>query len=400
MHILLVTQYFCPENFKSNDVAFELVRRGHKVTVLTSLPNYPHGKVFNGYGIFRKRKEVIDGVTIYRTLVIPRGNGIGVMLALNYMSWSCFASVWAIFLALFNRYDAVLVHETSPILQGFPALIVKWIRRIPMYFWVLDLWPESLQAAGGITNKYIIGFFTWVTRLMYKNSNKILISSRGFRESILQKGPFGDKLVYFPNWAESSLNEAKDYLLPELPKGFVVMFAGNIGEAQDFEHTLETARILNERGESDIHLVLVGDGRKRVWVEKFIAEHQLQDAVHWVGRHPLESMGKFFERADVLFFALKDSMIFNLTCPAKLQAYMSSGKPVLAMINGEGAKIIEDADCGFSVPAGDSEALADIICKMASLDKGDLIAMGKRGKIYCERNFSFDKNMDKLIEIL
>ena len=399
MNILLVTQYFHPENFKSNDVAFEMARRGHKVTVLTGLPNYPQGQVYKGYGVFRRRKEVIDGVTVFRTLVVPRGNGRGAMLALNYFSWALIASVWAICIALFRKYDAVIVHQTSPITQGIPALVVKALRKTPIYFWVLDLWPESLQVAGGINNKYVLGAFEWVAKLCYRNSDKILISSNGFRQSICEKGDFGEKIVYFPNWAEDSLTAASDYVLPELPDGFKLMFAGNIGEAQDFEHTLEAAKILHDRGMKDIHFVLVGDGRKREWVEMFVSENGLQETVHWVGRHPLEAMGKFFEQADVLYFALKDSLIFNLTCPAKVQAYMSAGKPVLAMINGEGASIVEEAGCGMSVPAGDSEALADAIYKMAAMDKNELVAMGARGRYYCDKNFSFRDNMDKLIEM-
>ena len=155
-----------------------------------------------------------------------------------------------------------------------------------------------------------------------------------------------------------------------------------------------------ERGENDIHFVLVGDGRKRAWVEEYIAEHQLQDTVHWVGRHPLESMGKFFASADVLYFALKDCVIFNLTCPAKLQAYMSVGKPVLAMINGDGAEIVEEASCGLAVPAGDSEALADAICKMAAMSSSELKEMGMNGKKYCEENFTLEKNMKVLEQLM
>ena len=191
-----------------------------------------------------------------------------------------------------------------------------------------------------------------------------------------------------------------DYVLPELPDGFKVMFAGNIGEAQDFDHTMEAAKVLKERGENNIHFVLVGDGRKRAWVEEYIAEHQLQDTVHWVGRHPLESMGKFFASADVLYFALKDTVIFNLTCPAKLQAYMSVGKPVLAMINGDGAEIVEEAGCGLAVPAGASEALADAICKMAKMSSYELKEMGKKGKNYCKENFTLEKNMKLLYDLM
>ena len=399
--ILIVSPHFYPNDFKCNDVAFELAKQGHWVTVLTDIPNYPKGKFLDGYGYFKKRRETINGVEVIRTGVIPRGNGSGKMLALNYLSFLFTAFFRALWMGLFKRYDTIIVHQTSPVTVGIPAVIIKKMqRKTKLLFWVLDLWPESLQVAGGINNKYILGAFEWVAKSCYRNADKILISSNGFRESICEKGDFADKIVYFPNWAEDSLTAASDYMLPELPVGFKLMFAGNIGEAQDFDHTLEAAKILHDRGRKDIHFVLVGDGRKREWVEAFVKENQLQDTVHWVGRHPLEAMGQFFAQADVLYFALKDSLIFNLTCPAKVQAYMSAGRPVLAMINGEGAKIVEDAACGFSVPAGDSEALADAICKMAAMDKGELVAMGLRGKSYCEKKFSFEENMRKLAEML
>ena len=267
MNVLLVTQNFYPENFKSNDIAFDLVKKGHAVTVLTSIPNYPKGKFYDGYGIFKKRIEVFQGVKIYRTLVIPRGKAGALRLALNYFSWAVIASIWALFLGLFHKYDAIIVHEVSPITQGIPALIIKMLRRCPIYFWVLDLWPESLQAAGGINNKHILGFFSWIAKIMYKHSNKILISSRGFKTSIIAKGDFENKIVYFPNWAEDvfanppELSETQSILLNDLPDGFRVMFTGNIGEAQDFTHVMEAAKLLqNNKG---IKFILVGDGRRR-----------------------------------------------------------------------------------------------------------------------------------------
>lgn len=399
--ILIVSPHFYPNDFKCNDVAFELAKKGHEVTVLTDIPNYPQGKFLEGYGYFKKRRENINGVKVIRTGVIPRGNGSGKMLALNYLSFLFTAFFRALLMGLFKRYDTIIVHQLSPVTVGIPAVIIKKMqRKAKLLFWVLDLWPESLQVAGGINNKRILGAFEWVAKLCYRNADKILISSKGFQKSICEKGDFADKIVYFPNWAEDSLTGNADYVLPELPKGFKVMFAGNIGEAQDFDHTMEAFKNLHDRGRRDIHLVLVGDGRKREWVEEFVKDNKLQDTVHWVGRHPLEAMGKFFAQADVLYFALKDSLIFNLTCPAKVQAYMSAGKPVLAMINGEGAKIVEDAACGVAVQAGDSDALANAICKMAEMDNKELVEMGRRGKDYCENNFSFKENMRKLEEML
>ena len=398
MKILLVSPHFFPEDFKCNDMAFELARRGHDVTVLSDIPNYPKGKFFDGYGIFKRRCEMVNGVKVIRALVIPRGKGGAIRLALNYMSFAFFASIIAVYLALFKRYDAVLVHETSPITVGIPAVIVKKIQRIPLYFWVLDLWPESLTAAGGINNKYIIGIFTAITRWIYRNSAKILISSKGFRHSITQKGNFGDKIIYFPNWVDSALCQKSEFELPTLPEGFIVMFAGNIGEAQDFDNIMRAANIL--KGRTEIQFVIVGDGRKRQWVDEYILKNGLSSTVHCVGRYPLAAMPSFFERADAMLVTLKDEPIFNLTVPAKVQAYMSAGKPIIAMLNGEGAGLIEEVGCGHSVAAGDAEALADVILKLSQSDRNSLRQMGERGREYSQTHFDFQKCIDNLIDII
>ena len=399
--ILIISPHFYPENFKCNELAFELAKRGYDVTALSDIPNYPIGKFFSGYGFFKRRREVVNGVKIIRTTVIPRGKGGAIMLALNYLSFALTSSIRAFFMGLSNSYDIILVHQPSPVTVGLPAVILrKMQKKVKLLFWVLDLWPESLQVAGGITNKYILNFFEWFTKVCYRNSDKILVGSKGFAKSICEKGDFQLKIEYFPNWSDGNLREMSDYVLPDMPDGFKIMFAGNIGEAQDFEHTLETARILHEKGYLNIHFIFVGDGRKRLWVEEYVKKFDLTDTVHWAGRHPQESMGKFFAAADVLYFSLKDSLIFNLTCPAKLQAYMSAGKPVLAMINGEGASIVNDAECGLSVPAGDSGALADAIVAMSEMPVDVLSKMGFNGKEYCRRHFSFEENLAKLQRLM
>lgn len=289
-----------------------------------------------GTGHLKSSSEIVNGVKVKRACLFPRGDGGGLRLALNYFSWAFFASCKGFMMALFHKYDVILGHEPSPITQGIPAIIVKKILRIPFYFWVLDLWPESLVSAGGVKNKFVLNFFTRITKFVYSNSDRILISSRGFRNSILEKGDYAAKLVYFPNWAESVFIKNSGGQIPDLPDGFKVMFAGNVGEAQDFEHIMQAALKLKEF--KDIHFVIVGDGRKRVWVEEFVENNQLHDTVHLLGRFPLETMPAFFKQADVMLVTLKDELIFNVTVPAKLQAYMAAGKPILAMLNGEGLK--------------------------------------------------------------
>ncbi|CAA9203654.1 hypothetical protein FLA105534_04834 [Flavobacterium bizetiae] len=399
MKILLVTQYFFPENFKSNDIAFELAKKGHEVTVLTGLPNYPEGKIHHSYGLFKRRNEIINGVRVIRTLLIPRGKGGGVRLFLNYISWAFFASFRAFTLAFQKKFDVILVHEPSPITQGFPAIVVKKIQRIPVQFWVLDLWPESLTSAGGINNKIVLSFFTKIVQYIYNNSDKILISSNGFKESILTKGNYEEKLVYFPNWAEDSiLNGNSNFVIPELPNGFKILFAGNIGVAQDVDSIIKSALILKDK--LDIHFVFVGDGRSKKQLEDFVSENKLNNTVHFLGRFPIEAMKTFFTKSDVLLVSLKDELIFNLTVPAKLQAYLCTKKPVLGMLNGEGATIINEASCGFSVNAGDAEGLAKEIIRLYEMGKEERDLLGQNGFKYFEENFTMTKCINNLESIL
>ena len=296
MKVLLVTQYFYPENFKSNDIALELTKRGHEVTVLAGLPNYPQGEIYEGYGFFKKTKETYQGINIARAWLIPRGKGGGIRLFLNYFSWAFFASIKAFFLAFNNKFDAIIVHEPSPITQGFPAIVVKKIQKIPIYFWVLDLWPESLTAAGGIKNKYILKIFNNIVKYIYNNCDKILISSRGFKKSILEKGNYENKMIYFPNWAEDTISKGiSNYPIPPLPNGFKVIFAGNIGVAQDMDSIMKAALFLKDH--HYIQFVIIGDGRSKESLENFIKENELNNTVHLLGRFPIESMKTFFDAA-------------------------------------------------------------------------------------------------------
>lgn len=399
MKILIVTQYYYPENFKSNDLSFELQKRGHEVTVLTGLPNYPEGKIYEGYGIFKNRKQFYRGVKIIRSLLLPRGKGGGFRLFLNYFSFAIFASIRAFFGSLTKKYDAIIVHEPSPITQYYPAFLLNKLQRTPVYFWVMDLWPESLEIAGGIKNKYILNIFRSMVISFYSNSKKILITSKGFKKSILEKGDFSDKIVYFPNWAEDTISEGdKNYEIPKLPAGFKVMFAGNVGEAQDLENVMNAALMLKE--EKYIKWIIVGDGRKMPFVQNFIKIHNLKETVITVGRFPLEAMASFFDKADVMLVSLKNDPIFNLTVPAKVQAYMSAGKPIIAMLNGEGAENIQEADCGVAINAGDYKKFAEAIREFASFPKEKIQIFGENSRKYYLKNFRLEQSIDNLEQIL
>ena len=240
--ILFVCQYFYPETFRGNDIAFHLAEKGHDVHVVTGIPNYPKGKFFSGYGVFKKRHEVINGVRVTHLPIVPRGEDNKIMLMLNYFSYLIVGWIWMFFHALFYKYDMVFCQQLSPVTMSSPAVLYKKMRHVPLYTWVLDLWPESLTAAGGINNKVILGFFNWFVKSEYKNSDKILTSSRSFDQSILQYGDYRDKIIYYPQWSDGTANISDlTFSLPkELQKlsdenDFIIMFAGAVGEAHGME---------------------------------------------------------------------------------------------------------------------------------------------------------------------
>ena len=401
MRILLVTQYFYPENFKSNDIAFEMVKRGHKVDALVGIPNYPQGKYFKDYGIFKKRKENINGVKVYRSFQFSRGKGGGLRLMINYFSYVLSASLRVCFFFAFKKYDCIIVHEPSPIVQAYPALLLKKLKGIPVYLWVLDIWPDAVKSGGGVKNKKLLNVVNKMVIDIYKGCDKILISSRRFKDSILSKGDFESKIVYFPNWSNDMKVTSKktDNPIPHLPDGFKIMLAGNLGKSQNLEAVMET--ILKLRTIQNLKWIFVGDGTKKRWLDDFIEEKELNNIVYALGRYPADMMPDFFKKADALLLTLKSGFPhLKMVVPARLQSYMSAGKPILGMIDGGAADIILESNCGFTVPAGDSKELARIIKQKVLNDLESWSNMGKNGRKYYNKNFTKEICINNLEKIL
>lgn len=399
MKILFVCQYFYPEVFRGNDIALHWAEDGHEVHVVTGIPNYPDGVFHQGYGWFKKRHEVVNGARVTHLPIIPRGNN-KIMLMLNYFSYFIVGWVYMLFHALFHKYDRVFVQQLSPVMMSAPGVLYKRIRKTPLYTWVLDLWPESLTAAGGINNKYVLAFFKHYVKSEYKHSDKILISSRSFEKSILEYGDYKDKIVYYPQWSDASPNDNvnKNDTLPELPEGFKLMFAGAVGEAHGFECTMEAARLTKEQKE--IKWVIVGDGRKLEWVREYVKEHGLEETVYTLGRFPAEAMPWFFGQADVMLVTLSDDPLFKLYAPAKISSYMAAGKPIVAVLNGEGAEMIRDAGCGWTLAAGDAEGFAKLAIDLSRKDASELAAKGANAAKYYDEHFVKEKCLKKLDDLM
>lgn len=395
--ILFISQYFYPEVFRGNDIADHLVKKGYGVHVIAGTPNYPVGKFYRGYGWIKRRKEIVKGVHVTRLPIIPRGNN-KIMLMLNYFSFFIISSVYVVFHALFNKYDCVFVQQLSPIMMSTPGILYKKLRKVPLYTWVLDLWPESLTAAGGIKNKYVLSFFDFFVKLEYKHSDKILISSRSFTDSILKYGDYSGKVVYYPQWADGVDDVDNKTILPALPDGFKLLFAGAVGEAHGFECTMQAA--LLTKNYKDIKWIIVGDGRKLDWVKKFVKDNRLEDTVLSLGRYPSNTMPRFFEQADVMLVTLRDEPLFKLYAPAKISSYMASARPIIAVLNGEGGELIKEAECGWHIQAGDADSLARLVVELSRVEKSLLYQKGVNGKKYYEKFFTKEKCLNKLMHIM
>ena len=411
MNILFVCQYFYPEVFRGNDIAFHWAEQGHDVHVVCGVPNYPDGVFHKGYGLFKHRHEEIvhpttgsgagtfkGKVRVTRLPIIPRGNN-KIMLMLNYFSYLFVAWVYMLFHAMFHKYDRVFVQQLSPVMMSAPGVLYKRIRKVPLYTWVLDLWPESLTAAGGINNKYVLAYFRHYVKSEYKHSDKILISSRSFEKSILEYGDYKEKIVYYPQWSDGldgSLIAPEK--VPTIPVGFKLMFAGAVGEAHGFDCTMQAALLTKEH--KDIKWIIVGDGRKLEWVKQFVKDNGLEETVYTLGRFPSETMPWFFNQADVMLVTLSDDPLFALYAPAKISSYMASGKPIVAVLNGEGAEVIKDADCGWSLPAGDAEGFAKLAIELSQKDKAELEAKGANAAKYYNEHFVKEKCLKKLDDLM
>ena len=395
--ILIVTQYFWPEDFRINDLALGLRDRGHEVTVYTGKPNYPGGRFHPGYSFFGRAVENYHGVRVIRVPLMPRGSGGSLWLAINYLSFALFASLLAPFRCS-GSYDFILVYEPSPVTVGLPALVLKWLKGAPILFWVQDLWPETLSATGAVQSRWILGLVGQLVRFIYRRCELVLAQSEAFTPYLQEQGVAAEKIRYYPNSAEDLYRplavepEAAERRL--LPQGFRVMFAGNIGAAQDFENIIAAADRLKQ--EKDIHWIIVGDGRLLDWVGQEIERRGLRGTVHLLGRHPVQSMPRFFALADVMLVTLKSDPVFALTVPSKVQSYLACARPVLAALDGEGARVIRETGAGVAVKAGDATALAEAALKLYRTPAPEREAMGRRGADYFAQHFERSRLISRL----
>jgi glycosyltransferase involved in cell wall biosynthesis len=396
MRILVVSQYFWPENFRVNDLVAVWMSRGHGVTVLTGLPNYPDGRVFTGFRADPLRFAEYAGAPVIRVPMLPRGEG-GLQLALNYASFALSACLIGAWRLRGRKFDVIFVFEPSPVTVGLPAVLQRRLKRAPVAFWVLDQWPETLVAVGATRSKWVLSAVGRLVSFIYRRCDLLLAQSRSFIPQIRRYAGARPRVEYFPSWSDSTPaagHAAPAPEVPPLPGVFTVLFAGNIGDAQDFPAILDAAERIKDR--TDIRWIIVGDGRRAEWVASEAQRRGLTERFILLGRFPLERMPSFFESADAFLVSLRPDPIFAMTIPGKVQSYLAAGRPLLGMLDGEGAELLERGGAGLVCRAGDSAGLAANVARLADTPADERAAMAARATELSANEFDRDRLMGRL----
>ncbi|THE11350.1 glycosyltransferase WbuB [Bacillus timonensis] len=387
MKILVIDQHFYPEQFRVNDICFELAKEGHDVTVLTGLPNYPSGVVEPEYRWFKKRYEIINGVKVHRSWILERRSGT-LRLALNYISFVITGSIKALFLK--KDFDVVLVYQTSPVTMAIPGIVVKKLTKTPLIIYCHDLWPESIASAGISPDSKIYSILLPVSKWIYKSANGIFTSSKLFEKYFNNKLGIYENITHLPVYAEALFENIKPKSIDDGNTNLV--FAGNIGEMQSVETILLAANEL--KNEDQIKFHIVGDGSSREKCQKLAEDLGLSNVI-FHGQYPLTEMPRFYEMADAFLITLKENKVISYTLPNKVQSYMAAGKPILGAIDGETQLVINESDCGLCASAEDYKTFATLI-KQFTNEKEKHETYGRNARKYYDQHFSKVNYMKRL----
>lgn len=394
-HILVISQYFYPEQFRINDICKEWVKRGYKVTVVTGIPNYPQGKYYNDYGLFKRRKEQHMGIDIIRIPLVPRGKN-KVMLALNYLSFVLSGFFWKAFTRI--NADYVFIFEVSPMTQALPGVWYAKKKNIPCYLYVQDLWPENVEIITGISNKMIIGNIGKMVDYIYRHCTKIFTTSNSFVDAINKRDVSKEKIVFWPQYAEDFYVPKKKMTMAEIPDDdkINIVFAGNIGKAQGLDILPKVAKIMLEENWTNIRFNIIGDGRFKEELIEIVKNCKVDQMFNFIEKQPAERIPDFIAVCDATFLSLVDSPLFSMTIPAKLQSYMACGKPIIAAVNGESRRIIEEAKAGYCCEAGNEKALSRILHIFIKQTEEQRMEIGKNARKYYEINFNKKILLDRM----
>lgn len=393
-HILVISQYFFPEQFRVNDICQEWIKRGYKVTVVTGIPNYPTGQFYDGYDYKNRRTEKWEGIDIIRLPIKPRKTGI-FNLALNYLSFVIEGYKWVHKTKI--KADYSFVYEVSPMTQ---ALVGVWYAQkynIKCDLYVTDLWPENVEIVLKIHNKLFLGLIGIMVDYIYKRCNHIFTSSRSFINKIENRGIERQKISFWPQYAENFyVRKERKYKLEIPDDGIInITFAGNLGTAQGLDVLVRTADILKDK-KIKVRFNIIGNGRYEKEFKRQISEYHVSSYFNFIDRQPAEKIPDYFAWSDAALITLSKSEVYSMTIPAKTQSCMACGMPILVSADGEVQMVIKEADCGLASDSGDAEGLSENIIKFISLSQGERNKFSENAINYYRKNFEKTMLMNKM----
>ena len=384
--VALLTQWFDPEpTFKGLAFARELVRKGFEVEVVTGFPNYPGGKVYDGYRMRLLQREVIDGVQITRLPLYPSHDGSALRRIANYASFAASSLFYGLF--MLKRPDVIYAYH-PPLTVGVTASLLRLIRRIPVVYDIQDMWPDTLRATGMLGNERLLSVISRVCDWVYRRVDRIVVLSPGFRRLLIERGVPPEKLDVIYNWCDEAALQAAPVSSPDsAPDGqFRVVFAGNMGKAQALGTVVEAAELLSSE-RPEVRFVLVGSGIEVDGLKQLVAKKGLENVV-FIPRVPMKEVGSILASADALLVHLKDDPLFAITIPSKTQAYMAIGKPLLMAVRGDAAELVQQAACGVTAIPEDARSVADAAIRLANLAALEREEMGQRSRVFYQRELS------------
>lgn len=397
LKILIMTQWFDPEPaFKGLVFAKALQERGHQVQVLTGFPNYPNGKVYDGYRIKGFQRHMMDGVEVCRVPLYPSHDGSAVKRAINYISFAASSCLFGIFAT--KKADVIYAYH-PPLTVGMSAAFVGFFRHTPVVYDIQDMWPDTLQATGMLNNPKALSLIGRVCQWVYRRAAAIVVLSNGFKRLLIERGVPDQKITTIYNWCDATAL-AHPVLLnmpPAMRNKFNIVFAGTMGKAQALDTMLDAALLLQE-SHSDIQFVCVGGGMDVERLQRRAKNDNLNNVV-FLPRMSMNDVGHVLHSADVLLVHLKDDPLFEITVPSKTQAYMAVGKPIIMAVRGDAADLVRQADCGMDIEPESPQALAEAVKYFSQLTLDERKKMGQRGLEFYQQNLSLETGVDHFLRV-
>ncbi|MFL2886642.1 MAG: glycosyltransferase [Candidatus Pelagibacter sp.] len=380
MKILVISQYFWPENFRINDLVSEWKKSNYEVEILTGKPNFPSGKLYEEFKINKKLFSNYEGFKVHRVPIFYRGSGSRFRLLINYFSFLINATIYSFFKLRKKKYDIIFTFGTSPVTIGLIGIFLSKFTRSKNVIWLLDLWPDILFELKILKNKILLGVLKIIINYIYKNNDLIFAQSNSFKE-VLKKIVKLKKLKILHSWPEKINYEIKEKSkeIEFRPDKLNIIFAGTIGETQNFEDIVEAFKLLKDE---NVRLIVLGDGRKKDWLENQIKIHRIENIILMQNK-PLKEVPFFISHADVLFFSLKSGKVGSFTIPGKLSTYLNFNKPILCHAQGESQNIIKENNFGLTSDPGDLNLLIKNIRYLNKLKKDNMI------KSYFNQSFNY-----------